>query len=182
MRTSELNRLRVGGLWRDVVNFLGREPIVPDILIPLLHSVVPRWAGWTYFLGQLSQKLINPHDRDDLANAVARARIGYRLWVEEQDQLAKWAAIGQGEQPTNDQLAGWWLGGHRDVLILDEEKRLTQFLELMKFATEEHAIIDPLISHDGPGLAIYRLREHLHWLNELETLRELSAKTWPAEP
>jgi hypothetical protein len=182
MRTSELNRLRVGGLWRDVVNFLGRDPVVPDILIPLLHSVVPRWAGWTYFLGQLPQKLIDPQDRDDLANEVARARIGHRLWVEEQDQLAKWAAIGEGGQLTKDQLADWWLGGHRDVLILDEDKRLTQFLEQMKFATEEHAIISRLINDDGRGLAIYRLREHLHWLNELGILRELSTKTWPADP
>jgi hypothetical protein len=182
MSTNELDRLEIGGLWRDVVNFLGREPVIPDVLLPLLHTVAPRWAGWTYFLGQLSKKLVDPQDHDDLAYEVACTRIGYRLWAEHRDELAKWAASGEDGQLTDDQLAHWWLDGHRDVLVVDEGERLTQFLDLMTFSSEERAIIDPLTDQNRHGLAIYRLREHLHWLSELETLRELSTKTWPADP
>jgi hypothetical protein len=43
-------------------------------------------------------------------------------------------------------------------------------------------IVDRLADRTRRDLVIYRLREHLHWLNDLKTLRELSMKTWPADP
>jgi hypothetical protein len=183
MGTSDsLDRLELGGLWRDVVNFLGHGAVTPDLLVPLLDAVVPRWAGWTYFLGQLSGKLVDSEDRIQIKYEVACARIGHRLWVEQREQLARWAAGGEGGPITDDQLASWWLGDRRDLLAFGEEKRLIQFLKLITFTAEEVPIIDRLVDRKFRDLVIYRLREHLHWLKELETLRELSMKTWPADP
>jgi hypothetical protein len=156
--------------------------VTPDLLIPLLDAVVPRWAGRTYFLGQLSRKLVDLEDRTQLEYEVACARMGHRLWVEQQEQLARWAAGGESGPLTNDQLACWWLGDRCDLLVCDEEKRLTQFLKLITFTAEEVPIIDRLADRKRRDLVMYRLREHLHWLKDLETLRELSMKTWPADP
>jgi hypothetical protein len=181
MGEAEFDGLEIGGLWREVVNFLGPKPVVPDLLLSLLDTVVPRWAGWTYFLGQLSKKLVD-QDQSDLVFEVECTRIGYRLWVEQRTALARWASAGEDAQLTEDQLAHWWLGGKRDIQVVDEEERLPQFLELMKLFADERAIIDRLRHQNGHGLVIYRLREHLGWLTELQTLRELSTKTWSADP
>src|SRR5438552_467126 len=178
---KSVDRLELGGLWRGVINFVGDDVVTPDLLLPLLDTVVPRWAGWTYFLGQLSRKLVDSEDRPQLEYEVACARIGHRLWVEQREQLAGWAARSEGGAITRDQLASWWLGDQRDLLACDEEKRLTQFLKLMTFTPEEVPIIDRLADRKRRDLVIYRVREHLHWLNELEKLRELSMKTWPAD-
>jgi hypothetical protein len=55
-------------------------------------------------------------------------------------------------------------------------------LDLMRPSATEHSVIDQVTNREGRGLIIYRLRAHLHWLGELEALRKLSTKTWPAEP
>jgi hypothetical protein len=182
MRTGDsTDRRELGGLWRDVVNFLGGGPVTPGLLVPLLDAVVPGWASWTYFLRQLSRKLVDAEDRAQIEYEVACARIGHRLWAEQREQLAVWAAGAEGGPITDDQLASWWFGDRRDLLVLDEQTRLTQFLKLITFTAEEVPIIDRLTDPKRRDLVIYRLREHLHWLNELETLRELSMKTWPAD-
>jgi hypothetical protein len=82
---------------------------------------------------------------------------------------------------TDGQLASWWFSDRRDLLAWDETKRVTQFLKLITFTAEEVPIVDRLTDRRRHDLVIYRLREHLHWLNELEKLRELSMKTWPAD-
>jgi hypothetical protein len=68
---DSVDRLELGGLWRDVVNFLGDGAVTPPLLVPLLDAVVPRWALWTYFLDQLSRKLVNSEDRTQIEYEVA---------------------------------------------------------------------------------------------------------------
>lgn len=40
-------------------------------------------------------------------------------------------------------------------------------------------MIDAMVADQGPGILIYRMREHLIWVPALEKLREVATKTWP---
>jgi len=59
------------------VNFLGDRPIEPSMYLPLLDAVLPRWAGWTYFLGHAATNITK--DRPELEADTARAMLGWRL-------------------------------------------------------------------------------------------------------
>jgi hypothetical protein len=180
--SDSVDRLELGGLWRDVVNFLRDGVVTPDLLTPLLDTVAPRWADWTYFMGRLSETLVDSEDRTRIEYEVACTKIGYRLWVEQRKQLAAWAARGDSGALTGEQLASWWLGERRDLLTGDEHERLPQFLKMITFTAEELPIINRLADRKHRDLVIYRLHQHLYWLEELEALRDLSTKTWPADP
>src|SRR5689334_22543435 len=144
MAGTDADRLELGGLWRDVVNFLGNKPITPDALLPLLDAVVPRWASWTYFLGQLSKKLVDRADRRVLAHEVSCTSIGYRIWSEQRDALTKWAASSASGEMSDDQMADWWLRRHPEHVLVDQELRLCDFAEAVKLARSDRATIDRL--------------------------------------
>lgn len=89
MIETELESLEVGGLWREVVNFLGSRTIEPALYLALLDTVLPPWKAWTYFLGRAAESLAN--DRAELEADAARARLGWRLWVDRRDALRRFA-------------------------------------------------------------------------------------------
>lgn len=173
--------VKLGDLWRDVVNSIGANP-TPGAYLPLLDHVAPRWADWTYFLGRMAEVLRRDRTRAEIEGEVTWALMGYRIWMEQRVALARWAAKGQDGPMTDEQVADWWLGGQGGIRTLHELKRLPQFLKAMRFDEREQQLIDAMVANQGPGILIYRMREHLVWVPTLEKLREVATKTWPANP
>jgi hypothetical protein len=94
MIEQETEQLELGGLWRDVVNFVGTRPVEPAVYLPLLDRVLPRWNGWTYFLGRAAESLVT--DRAELQADLARAELGWRLWTQQREGLRQFAESAAG--------------------------------------------------------------------------------------
>ena len=101
----------VGGLWRDVVNFLGVSHVQPAIYLPLLRRVLPRWRDWTYFLAMAGEKLTK--DRAELEADAARVELGWRLWVERREGLRRFAESIAERAVDDVELEGWWIRNER---------------------------------------------------------------------
>lgn len=183
-------KFSVGGLWRDVLNFMGDRPVAPDLYLPLVDAVVPKWATWTYFLGRAAASL--SADRVELEADVARARIGWRMWTEQRDDLRAYAEKAVSHQIDDSALERWWLldsGGDlwaADFSTKDGRSKLAnEFRRRMRLSAQDERTLRHHPDMPEPYLDYWLLswvRWNLHWTKDLETVRRLGQKTWPADP
>lgn len=139
----------LGGLWRDVLNFLTEDQISPDLYLPLADAVAPKWASWTYFLGHAARKLTE--DRAELEADVARARIGWRIWAERREELRAFAQKVARHPVDDETLEKWWLSDARGESALWDgsimgvgDKRAAEFQRRMKLSDEEQLALRPV--------------------------------------
>lgn len=194
MIEREPEDLEVGGLWRDVVNFLGTPPVEPAIYLPLLHRVLPRWKGWTYFVGRAAASLAV--DQAELEADADRAELGWRLWIERREGLRKFAESAAERPVGDDELEGWWIRDDRGESRrwaghLMGIERASQFAKLTGLTADDERVIEhhPEIPvgarrrrkkrHDW---LVEWVRTDLEWIADLETLRTLAGKTWTGDP
>jgi hypothetical protein len=106
----------LGGLWRDVLNFLGDREITPALNLPLADAVLPKRGNWTYFLGHVAAKL--KEDQAELEADVTRARLGWRILTEQRENLRRFAARVAKHPVEEEQLERWWIDdAGRDSLV-----------------------------------------------------------------
>jgi hypothetical protein len=191
---SEPESLDIGGLWRDVVNFIGDRLVEPSMYLPLLDAVLPRWGAWTYFLGHAATNITK--DRPELEADTARALLGWRLWTEQREGLRKFAETAAKRPVGDHELEAWWIrderGEHQrwSSYLLGIEQA-PAFARLTGLTADDERIIDdhPEIPEAGRRR---RKRKHdwlvswintdLAWTTDLKALRTLAEKTWTADP
>ena len=194
MLERQPDQLDIGGLWRDVVNFLGDRPIEPSMYLPLLDAVLPRWAGWTYFLGHAATNITK--DRPELEADTARAMLGWRLWTERREGLRRFAETAAKRPVGDEELETWWIRDERGEHqmwsghLLGIE-RAPEFARLTGLTAEDERIIDHHPEIPAAAGRRRRNRKHdwivawinsdLEWVTDLETLRTLAQKTWTAD-
>jgi hypothetical protein len=159
-----------GELWRSVINFIGDEPITPALYLPLLDHAAPGGDRWSYFVGRMADKL--REDRHDIEEQVARAELGYRIWTERREALARWARVGP------EDLEDWWLHGQPTV---EDHERQRQFIKAMGLTKADLGLIEEDLGRGWERIVIPRLRSNLRPLAHLDILRTLARKTWPAD-
>jgi predicted nucleic acid-binding Zn ribbon protein len=182
--------LELGGLWRDVLNFLGDREITPDLYLPLADAVLPKWGRWTYFLGHAAAKLTE--DRAELGADVARARIGWRVWIEQRENLRKFAAKVAKHPVEDEQLERWWIDDARgETASWDgsysarDDKVTGQFRKFVELSEDDDLALryhPDMRESYMDGWHIGWLHSNLTWTGDLELLRTLARKTWPADP
>lgn len=189
--SQPVEKLEAGGLWRDVVNFLGERAVTPADYMPLLRAVLPKWGPWTYFMGQAAEKLKHRTEGPAVAADAARAELAWRLWTERRDGLRAYAEKMAKRRVLDAELRDWWIdddrgdghslwsGGYRHTKVT----RL--FERCLDLGPDEMAIVHRF--PDSPAHAdnlwlIGWLNKDLEWLGDFERLRGLARKTWPADP
>ncbi len=190
MLERQPDQLSLGGLWRDVLNFLGDAPISPDVYLPLADAVAPKWASWTYFLGHAASKL--SEDRVELEADVARARIGWRIWTERREELRAFAQNVARHPVDDEMLERWWLFDARGETALWNgsvmgvgDKRASDFQRRTKLSEEDQLALRYHPDMRDPYSDSWHLawiHQDLGWTDDLETLRRLARKTWSADP
>jgi predicted nucleic acid-binding Zn ribbon protein len=181
----------VGGLWRDVLNFLGDRPVSPDLYLPLADAVLPRWAKWTYFLGHAAASLT--HDRAELDADVARARVGWRIWSEQREDLRTYVQKVVRRRVDDELLEEWWIfdaGGELWAADISthgggDKKRAEDFRRRLRLTEEDEQILRYHPDMPEQYLDYWLLtwlRWNLRWVDDLEMVRRLGRKTWPADP
>jgi hypothetical protein len=172
--------LELGGLWRDVLNVLGDRPITPDVYRPLGDAVLPKWAKWTkwtYFLGHAARKLTD--DREELEADIARARIGWRIWTEQLEDLRTFATKVANHPVDDEQLESWWIDDARgesagwDAYSVHEKKITGQFQRLLRLSDEDDRTLryhpygrnDPYLD----GWHLGWLHSNLTWTGDLSS-------------
>lgn len=176
--TNEGQRV-LGALWRDVVNFLGDEPVTPARLLPLLDSVAPRWAGAHHFMQFVARHVADQSERGELESEIACATIGWRLWREERDAPWRWMQATSRRPVQLRDLYDWWLDGQWSAMAVEQQSEVKSFLKAIRWTPEERSRIDVMRRTRGDKeVLVYRLRENLGWLGELEQLRALARTTW----
>lgn len=180
----------LGTLWRDVVNFLGDREITPADWLPLCDGVLPKWDEWPGYIGGAAGWLTS--NRVEIENAVAENQIGWRLWTERRDRLRAYAQKLARRPVTDDELQRWWLEGEGgefaawDATVYGmgaaKERKLQAILELSE---EEDRILRFRPWHKtekySAGWIVGQLHRHLDWIEDLDALRRLARKTWPAD-
>jgi hypothetical protein len=178
-----VEQLEQGGLWRDVVNFLGDGPVEPSIYLPMLRQVLPRWRDWTYFLGQAAGLL--ERDRAEVERDAAKARLGWDVWINRREGLHKFASRAAGYVVDDNQLEAWWIRDERvdwasKVRAIESSHK---FARAVRITAAEDEIVEPEsraqrrkgYKHDW---LIIWINRDLVWIDELEALRTLARKTW----
>ncbi len=184
-------QLSVGELWRDVLNYLGDRPVSPEGYLPLADAVLPKWARWTYFLGHAAASLTR--DRAELEADAARAHLGWRIWTERREDLRAYAQSATRRRVDDELLQGWWIldaGGELWAADISthgggDKKRADDFRRRLRLTEEDEQILRFHPDMPEPYLDYWLLtwlRWNLRWADDLEKLRRLARKTWPAEP
>jgi hypothetical protein len=180
----------LGALWRDILNFLGDREITAADYLPLCDAVLPKWDKWPGYIGGAAGWLAR--NRAEIENSVAENQIGWRLWTERRDRLRAFAQKVARRPVTDGELQRWWLDGARgEFAIWDathyglgaaKEKKLQAILELSE---EEDRILRFQPWHKtekySSGWIVAQLHNQLGWAEDLDTLRRLARKTWPAD-
>lgn len=187
MPQNKAEPLEQGGLWRDVVNFLGKGPVEPAIYIPLLDKVLPLWRDWTYFLGQAASLV--ERERDEVVRDARRALLGWEIWTQRREGLRKFASRAAGRPLDDTELAAWWIRDERlewrsSVRAIESSHK---FAQALRMTAAEDEIVEPEsralrrkgYKHDW---LIIWINQNLVWTHELELLRALATKTWTADP
>lgn len=172
-------QLGLGDLWRDVVNTLGDEPVAPARILTLLDAVAPRWAGAHHFMQFVAEHLADPSKRTEIETEIACATIGWRLWQEQREALWRWMQAASRRPVESGDLPEWWLGGRWGAMAVEEQAQMASFIKAIEWLPEERARIGLMRQTRGDKeVLVYRLRESLGWLGELERLRSVAHKTW----
>ncbi len=182
--------LAVGGLWRDVLNFMGDRPMSPDLYLPLADAVLPKWAKWTYFLGHAAASLTS--DRAELEADVAKARIGWRIWTERREDLRAYAQKVVRQRVDDELLEEWWVcdAGGGKLALADfstkggDDKYASDFRRRMELTKEDERVLRYQPDMQPRYLDYWLLswtHWNLRWVEDLETVRRLGRKTWPAD-
>jgi hypothetical protein len=180
----------LGALWRDVLNFLGDRELSPNDYLPLCEAVLPKWDKFPGYIGGAAGWLAG--NRKEIDNSVAQNLIGWSLWTERRERLRAFAKKVSRRRVTDDDLAKWWLGraygeyaawdGTRFEIGAAKEKKLQAILGLSE---EQDRLLRLQAWHKtekySPGWSVAWLHSHLGWVEDLETLRRLARKTWPAD-
>jgi len=133
-------------------------------------------------MGMMADVLRTPEHRGQIEEEVVWAGMGYRLWTDHRDAIAGWARASSRTPVSEGQIEDWWLGGQRQLLIIEEERHLRTFLRRIRFNRHERSLIDAKLASGRKPLLVYRIREHLDWIGQLRGLHEIAQKTWPADP
>lgn len=167
-----------GSLWRDVVNTLEDAPVTPAGVLRLLDAVAPGWAGEHHFLKFVAERLADPGERSEIERETRLAGIGWRLRQEERDALAldardvppRGRARGPVRVVARRRLGRDGAGGAGPRQVLHR---------LLAWLPEERALLAALRRTRGDReVLVYRLRENVRWIGELERLRSLARATW----
>lgn len=118
----------LGDLWRDVANVLGDTPITPATILPLLEEVAPRWASEHHFMQFVARAITTANERREIEAEVGNASIGWRLWREQRETLWAWMKQASKEPVEIGDLFEWWLGGHRRLMVLEEQDDVDSFI------------------------------------------------------
>ena len=164
--------------------------VTPDLYLPLADVVLAKWGRWTYFLGRARESLRN--DREDLEADVARAQVGWRLWTERREDLRRWAES-QATHPVDDeQLEDWWLRSARGETAGwdgywrgQEEHSRTEFTQALGLTQADLQVIQYHPDMHEPVITNWLLtwlHWNLVWVDDLDQLRTLAQKSWPANP
>lgn len=183
--------LELGGLWRDVVNFLGDEPVEPRHYLALLRKVLPRWSTWTGFLGYAARRLTT--DRAELEADAARSELAWRIWTDRRDALLRHVQRVAKRHVSEQELRDWWVGDGRAewAYKLEGKDAAAKFAKSVGLTDAEEWVIEyhPDIPHyRGKTVAdlehdwiLHWLHGDLVWVEELESLRAIARKTWTAD-
>ncbi len=177
------NRAGRGAVWRAVVNFLGNEPVTPAVYLPLIEHMAALEPPYGSFLDRLARTLRDPRDRAEIEQDAATAQVGYQIWQRHSKLIWEWALEAEDPPESLQDLEDWWFSGKRNMLLIHETKHGDELLDQLPLTAAEEAALawarnDPALRN----MTVYYLRRDLRWLDELEILRTLAAKTWPARP
>lgn len=177
-----------GALWRDVANLLGEEAVLPHIYLPLIEMVAERHAGDGYFLQWIPKNLTDPQDRADLDRDLRYAAIGHEIYEKHKDALLQWANTAEDGPYDSDFVTSWWLDTSRDIrdaeLDLHAMEHCPELLERLQLAPNDMSFLRQQINRKGKDdyrFLVRQLRHHHHWAVDLDILRDLVHKTWPAK-
>lgn len=180
----------LGALWRDVVNFLGDREFAPDLWIALFDAILPKWDGYPGYIGSAAKWLKS--NRSDIRNSVAQNQIGWRLWTERSDLLRAYAQKIARRPVTHEDLRRWWIDGARGEYAEWDatrykfgSKRSNDYKDVLELSDEELRIVSyQLVGKGEPPTSdwlVAWLHNHLDWIEDLDNLRLLAHKTWPAD-
>lgn len=171
-------------LWRDVVNSLGEAELTPSVFLPLLEDVAARHADSGHFLRWIPRHHNDPRERVELDANIHRAEIAFAAWHEQGLALRQWASANSRGPFSAGELEDWWFTGDPSSdLEPDTEEDLDALYALLRFDDRDALVRDELGPEDRDRYFFFRrLRKDLGWLRELDVLRTLARKTWPADP
>jgi hypothetical protein len=181
--------LELGGLWRDVLNNLGDREVTPDLYLAIADAVLPKWGSWTHFLGHAARQLTE--DRAELEADLARARVGWRIWIEQRENLRTFAAKVAKHPVEDERLERWWIDDARGETAswdgsysATDDKVTRQFRKFVELSEDDDLALRYHPDMREPymdGWHIGWLHSNLTWTADLELLRTLARKTWPAD-
>ncbi|MEQ9151056.1 MAG: hypothetical protein RLO06_06150 [Parvibaculum sp.] len=169
-----------GGLWRDVVNELGEVTISPDMYLPVLESIASRWNSATSHFKFVERKLRESRRREDVLEPLERARLGYGVWKTRRSELRTWVNARRSDAGlTEAELESWWFGEANVVWLSGDHGR--EFLDAVVGPTIPHreVLVHDLEEYGDVPLDWFRI--NLRYCKDLERLREMARKTWPAD-
>ena len=180
----------LGALWRDVVNFLGDREITPALWIPLCDAVLPKWAGYPGYIGNAAKWL--KANRADIKKSVSQNQIGWRLWTEHPERLRAYAQKVAGRPVSDDELRAWWIDRERGESAQWDateyafgSKRSNRHKDILGLSAEELRVVSYQVQRKGETVTsdwlVAWLHNHLDWSVDLDNLRRLARKTWPAD-
>lgn len=178
-------RLQIGGLWRDVLNFVGTGDITPATYLPLLDAILPKWGPWTYFMEHAARKITE--DRPEIEADTARAELGWRIWVDHREGLRKFATRSAKRPITDDELENWWVEENRGEWRSwgGAYERGPEFARLTGMSAQD---VDVVLHHpEMPNFKHDRwivewIRSDLPYVSDLRALRSIARKTWTPNP
>jgi hypothetical protein len=170
----------IGDFWKVVVNCLGDRPITSDVYVPLIESVLLPFESWTELTYTQAKFFRTDTGRRRILADVARARLAEALWADHQRVLLGWA---RGQVRISlDALRRAWFSASLGRYHLDLWDRAEELFRALPLTTEDRLV---LLHYPGNRLnvgptTVADLIRDLKWIGELDNLRRIARKAWPA--
>jgi len=175
-----------GELWREFVNVL--RPY-REIGIEAVRAVVQyyveanRSRSEGSFLSNLPGIWRDPGDRAQIEEDLADMDLGLQIWQRHQHALAGAVSKHDGvsEEVAHARARDAWFSTHHKYAVSDE------WMSVLALVHAELHPSDRLPRSREKRLAelyrlMIRLTSELHWIPQMQLLRELARKTWPPDP
>lgn len=174
----------MGALWRDVVNALGDDYPEPSVYREILELVANRHGRRGYFLQWIEKHLTVEPDKGELERDLRLARIAHDILRHHFDALLVWANKCDDGPFTKEQVETWWFQPPTcSELDIWQRQQLAGFLEQIKLPRDDAAFMRAQTKPAHmKAIFLHHLHKDLIWLDELDDLRRLARKTWPADP
>lgn len=172
-----------GEVWRAVVNFLGNARVTPELYMFLIQYMAGRpTPPWSY-LDRLPGLLVRERDRSDLVRDVRMATIAFWLWETQSDAIYQWANRSRHGPFDLSEVDNWWFSSRSShVLNRDERERWDEFLAAVNLSSDDLEFLQWVVGNSKlQDMLVTYLRMDLPWITDLEILRDLARKTWPAD-